>query len=127
MERETAAAWHAMRETAANEGVELLLISAFRSVKYQAGIVRRKRDAGQSWEEILRVSAYPGFSEHHTGRALDLGSPDCPGLVEDFENTTAFGWLEANASRFGFKMSYPRGNDRGVIYEPWHWFFTGSG
>ena len=63
----------------------------------------------------------PGFSEHHSGRALDLGTPGCDGLSEDFEATQAFEWLSESASRFGFVLSYPHDNAWGFSYEPWHW------
>lgn len=118
-----AAAWGAMREIAARAGVRLLLVSGFRSVARQREIVQRKLARGIPWEEILRVSAYPGYSEHHTGRAIDLGSPDCAHLSEAFELTREFRWLGEHARRCGFTLSYPRGGDRGVIYEPWHWLW----
>lgn len=74
-------------------------------------------------EDILRVNAAPGFSEHHTGRAIDIGTVDSPVLEEEFENTSAYRWLQANAQRFGFQLSYPRGNAAGIIFEPWHWCY----
>lgn len=119
-----AAAWNAMRAGAAKEGVELLLVSGFRSVDYQRGIWDRKLAAGQTVDRILTVSAPPGYSEHHTGRALDLTALGCEPLTESFEHLPAFAWLAQNAGRFGFLMSYPRNNPHGVVYEPWHWCFT---
>jgi len=116
-----AKAWLEMQAAARGQGISLLLVSAFRSVAYQAGIIERKRARGLSWEEILRVSAYPGFSEHHTGCAVDIASPECTRLEEAFERTPEFAWLEAQAGRFGFRLSYPRGNSEGLCYEPWHW------
>lgn len=117
----TATAWRAMADAATAEGATLLLISGFRSVDYQRGILERKLREGQSLEQILRVNAAPGFSEHHTGRAVDIGTPGCPPLEEAFENTDAFRWLARRAGDFGFRLSFPRGNPHGVIYEPWHW------
>jgi D-alanyl-D-alanine carboxypeptidase len=116
-----ARAWAAMRDTAAQAGVELQVVSAFRSVDYQAGIVRRKRSSGQSAEEILHTSAAPGFSEHHTGRALDITMPGFDVLEEVFEDSPAFDWLAGHAASFGFVMSFPRRNPHGLAYEPWHW------
>jgi D-alanyl-D-alanine carboxypeptidase len=116
-----AAAWHAMVEAAARDGVELQLVSAYRSVSYQAGIVRRKLERGQPIDDILRVSAAPGFSEHHSGRAVDVTTPGCAVLEETFEDSEAFAWLQQNAGRYGFRLSFPRGNPHGVAYEPWHW------
>jgi D-alanyl-D-alanine carboxypeptidase len=75
-------------------------------------------------EEILRVSAAPGFSEHHTGRTVDVTTPGCKPLTEDFEQTPGFVWLVRRADDFGFSMTYPRHNKFGVIYEPWHWTFN---
>lgn len=120
---EALAAWTAMRTQAAKDGVELLLISAFRGIDYQAQLIQRKLDRGQNIEEILCVNAAPGYSEHHTGRALDIASKDCPKLEEEFEHTKAFAWLQGNAANFGFFMSFPRGNTCGIIYEPWHWCY----
>ncbi|MBL9173966.1 MAG: M15 family metallopeptidase [Verrucomicrobiales bacterium] len=116
-----ASAWRDMVAAAAADGVTLLLISGFRSVDHQAGILERKRASGQSMEEILRVNAAPGFSEHHTGRAVDIGTPGSKPLEETFETTAAFQWLAREAGRFGFRMSYPRHHPSGIIYEPWHW------
>lgn len=110
-----------MRNAAATAGIELQVASAFRSADYQLGIIRRKLERGQTMREILRVSAAPGYSEHHSGRALDLMAPGCIELEEAFENSPAFAWLCANARVYGFVLSYPRGNPHGITYEPWHW------
>ncbi len=118
---DAAAAWQAMRAEAERAGVKLHLLSGFRSIERQAEIVQKKLAAGQTLEAILRVNAYPGFSEHHTGRAVDIGSVDCEHLSEAFEATREFAWLRQHAARFGFTHSYPRGNPQGIAYEPWHW------
>lgn len=122
LEPRTAAAWTQLVAAAALDQITLLLISGFRSVAHQRGIIDRKLAAGQPLGEILKVNAAPGFSEHHTGRAVDIGTPGCPPLSEEFEQTPAFQWLRCAASRHGFRLSYPRNNPHGVIYEPWHWF-----
>ena len=113
--------WAELKAAAYADGVTLLLVSAFRSLEYQQRIFERKLTAGESLNDILRVNAAPGYSEHHTGRAVDLTAPDCPPLSEAFEATPAFDWLVRHAQRFGFTMTYPRGNVFGVAYEPWHW------
>ncbi|HAB17006.1 MAG TPA: M15 family metallopeptidase [Verrucomicrobiota bacterium] len=118
----TAAAWSAMVTAAAADQVTLLLLSGFRSVDYQRQIIERKLSEGQTLEQVLRVNAAPGYSEHHTGRAVDIGTPGCQALVEEFEQTAAFAWLARRAAEFGFLLSYPRNNPHGIIYEPWHWF-----
>jgi D-alanyl-D-alanine carboxypeptidase len=114
-------AWQRMRTGAARLGIELQVVSAFRSADYQLELLRRKVDRGQSMQQILRVSAAPGYSEHHSGRALDLTTPGFAALEEEFERSPAFAWLSANAGRFGFRLSYPRANRHGIAYEPWHW------
>lgn len=121
---EAADAWLAMRGAAETAGVRLLLISGFRSIERQTEIVRRKLEAGAILEDVLTVSAYPGHSEHHTGRAVDIGSPDCAHLTEAFETTREFLWLAEHAAGFGFVLSYPRDNPHGIAFEPWHWCLT---
>jgi len=113
--------WAAMVAAAAGENVVLLMVSGFRGVDYQATLIRNKIAAGQLIDDILKVNAAPGFSEHHTGRAVDIATPGSRPLTEDFENTAAFRWLQSKAADFGFVMSFPRGNAWGISYEPWHW------
>jgi len=117
----TAAAWHAMSAAALADGVILKIESAFRSIERQAEIVRAKLEGGLSLDAILEVSAPPGYSEHHTGRAIDVTTDGVPPLEDEFEKTEAFRWLSANAGPFGFRLSYPAGNPNGYAYEPWHW------
>ncbi|WHZ18800.1 MAG: D-alanyl-D-alanine carboxypeptidase [Rhodanobacteraceae bacterium] len=116
-----ARAFAAMRERAAHDGIELQVVSAFRSIEYQLGIIERKLSRGQTIAEILRVSAAPGYSEHHSGRCVDFTTPGFAALEEEFENSQAFAWLTRHARDFGFTLSYPRGNRHGIAYEPWHW------
>lgn len=117
----TADAWQRMQAAAAEDGVRLLIVSGYRSIEYQARLIRKKINAGQSVSDILAVNAAPGFSEHHTGRAIDIASPGSRPLTEEFEDSDAFRWLEKNAGAYGFSMSYPRDNAAGFIFEPWHW------
>jgi zinc D-Ala-D-Ala carboxypeptidase len=119
-----AAAWQAMRAAAAAEGVALQAISGFRGHAYQRGIVERKLARGLRLEAILQVNAAPGFSEHHSGRALDIGTPGEPAAEESFEHSAAFAWLARRGGDFGFRLSYPRDNPHGIVYEPWHWCFA---
>ena len=122
---EAASAWQGMRHAAHSEGIALQVASAYRSVGYQVSIIERKRQAGQSIGEILRVSAAPGYSEHHSGRALDIATPGSEPLEECFESTAAFEWLTEEAHEHGFRMTYPRNNRHGLAYEPWHWAWVG--
>ena len=118
---EAADKWVEMQAAADADGVTLLLVSGFRSVDYQARLIRKKINAGQTVSEILAVNAAPGFSEHHTGRAVDIATPGSRPLTEEFEDSPAFRWLQEHAATYGFSMSYPRDNAAGFIYEPWHW------
>ena len=111
----------ALREAALRDDVLLEAISGYRSHAYQLGIFERKRARGLGVDDILAVNAAPGYSEHHSGRALDIGTPGEPAAEESFEQTAAYTWLAANAPAFGFTMSYPRDNPHGIVYEPWHW------
>ena len=116
-----ATAWRAMQKAAAADGIRLLPLSGYRSVARQAAIIRAKLAAGKTVTAILRLVAAPGHSEHHTGRALDIGSPSNLRLEAGFARTREFRWLFAHARKFGFRLSYPRKNRHGIGYEPWHW------
>lgn len=113
--------WQAMRAQAEQDDIVLLVVSAFRGLDYQRDLIARKLAAGQQLDDILRVNAAPGYSEHHTGCALDLTTAGYTPLETGFETTDAFAWLTQHANRFGFRLSYPRGNPHGIAYEPWHW------
>ena len=121
-----AAAWKRMRAAAARDDVQLLPLSAFRSVARQTAIIRTKLAAGEKIADILRLVAAPGCSEHHTGRAIDIGSPNELELDEHFAKTADFRWLKRHAAEFGFHLSYPRRNPHRIGYEPWHWCWVGK-
>lgn len=121
-----AAAWVSMTRAAGAEGVALLPMSGFRSYAYQRKLISRRLREGESLERVLARIAIPGFSEHHSGRAIDIHAIGRPELEEAFELTEAFAWLKENAGRFHFRLSYPRDNALGIVYEPWHWFFAGG-
>jgi len=119
----------AMQRAAADDGVQIRVISAFRNVALQRHLFFEVgAERNQSPEVRARVSAPPGFSEHSTGYAVDLGDGERPqtNLSTSFESTEAFAWLQANAARFHYQLSFPANNPQGVSYEPWHWRFEGS-
>jgi len=118
-----AKAWRNLKGSAIEAGVSLFIVSSFRSFERQAEIIKRKLSAFQSVSEVLSVSAPPCFSEHHTGRAVDIGTIGCPPLEAEFEDSVAFRWLQHHAESFSFIMSYPEGNEGGYQYEPWHWYY----
>jgi D-alanyl-D-alanine carboxypeptidase len=121
-----ATAWQAMKAAASSDGVTLQIVSAFRSVERQTEIIRRKLQAGMSLPQILVVSAPPGFSEHHSGRAIDITTTGARPLEQEFDGTAAFQWLSRSARSFGFFLSYPLNNQHGYLYEPWHWCYRVS-
>ncbi|MED7818850.1 MULTISPECIES: M15 family metallopeptidase [unclassified Francisella] len=124
LEKAAYKAWLDLKETAKIDQVELFIVSGFRSYEYQQKIIDRKLANGQTLDEITKVNALPGQSEHHTGRAIDLTTTnEKEVLTEEFEKTLAFKWLTKNAHKFGFVMSFPPNNKYGFIYEPWHWCY----
>ncbi len=114
-----------MHLAASRLDIELQPLSGYRSVERQAESIRGKLAVGETIDEILRSIAAPGFSEHHTGRAIDIGSSECLPLETAFAQTRAYAWLVLHAQDHGFRMSYPLDNAHGFVYEPWHWFWQG--
>jgi D-alanyl-D-alanine carboxypeptidase len=117
----TVRAWRRLATAAAADGIALQLVSGFRSRLYQARIIDAKLRRGQDLAAILRVNAAPGYSEHHLGRAIDIGTPGSPAADASFEHTAAYAWLVVHGPRLGFRLSYPRDNPHGIVFEPWHW------
>ena len=122
---DAARGWRSLVDAAARDGIVLDAVSGYRSHDYQAGIIERKLARGLAIDAILAVNAAPGWSEHHSGRAIDISAPGEPAADESFEATPAFAWLRAHAGDLGFTMSYPRDNPHGIVHEPWHWRFDG--
>ena len=117
-----------MREDARKDGIYLIFLSGYRSINLQKDIFYSlKSMRNQIAAERARVSAPPGYSEHSTGFAIDIGDAynrDTDFEVE-FENTDAFRWLKKNAAKYHFKLSFNQ-NNKNVDYEPWHWRYEGS-
>ncbi len=119
----------AMSASARASGVVLVPISGFRTVKDQQHLFFDvKAQRGQTATKRAEVSAPPGYSEHHTGYAVDIGDSRSPAtnLSTKFEKTRAYKWLSANAARYSFELSFPKNNRQGVSYEPWHWRYVGD-
>ena len=117
-----------MREEAKKDGIYLVFLSGYRSINLQNDIFYSlKSIRNQEAEERARVSAPPGYSEHSTGFAIDIGDATQreTDFETDFENTDAFRWLIKNAAKFHFKLSFNKDN-RYIDYEPWHWRYEGS-
>tara|TARA_A100001037_G_scaffold97902_1_gene89345 strand:+ start:211 stop:789 length:579 start_codon:yes stop_codon:yes gene_type:complete len=115
-----------MKKDAKKDLIEFRVVSAFRSFNHQRNIINRKLKKGKSIESILKENTMPGYSEHHTGYAVDFLADGAYSLSVDFENTDTFRWLIKNANRYGFYLSYPKGNKKGIMYEPWHWTFNNN-
>ncbi|NEQ55154.1 MAG: D-alanyl-D-alanine carboxypeptidase family protein [Leptolyngbya sp. SIO3F4] len=110
-------------------GVSLDVISGFRSLEDQRYLFfDLKAERGQTTQTRAEVSAPPGYSEHHTGYAVDFIDTSQPAtdLNAAFESTQAFRWLDKNAAYYGFEMSFTKNNDQNVAYEPWHWRYVGN-
>ncbi|MBO6970551.1 MAG: D-alanyl-D-alanine carboxypeptidase family protein [Prochlorococcus marinus CUG1431] len=117
-----------MREEAKNDGIYLVFLSGFRSINLQNDIFYSlKSIRNQEAAERARVSAPPGYSEHSTGFAIDIGDATKreTDFEIEFENTEAFRWLIKNAAKFHFKLSFNKNNEY-IDYEPWHWRYEGS-
>jgi D-alanyl-D-alanine carboxypeptidase len=126
---DAASSFLAMQRAAATDGVSLVLLSAFRSVAQQRQLFFDvKAERNETARDRAKVSAPPGFSEHSTGYAIDIGDLSKPqtNLSLDFVNTNAYQWLKNNAARYQYTLSFPEGNVQGVSFEPWHWRFEGS-
>jgi D-alanyl-D-alanine carboxypeptidase len=114
-------ALQAMIADAAKDGVDLSIISAYRSYDTQTATYNYwVNQLGQS--EGDRRSAKPGHSEHQLGLALDFNLLD-----DSFGNSKEGAWLAANGWKYGFEMSYPQGKEpiTGYTYEPWHFRYVG--
>jgi D-alanyl-D-alanine carboxypeptidase len=126
LEPHAAAALEAMMAAARRQGIALRPLSGYRSFEYQRRLVRDKLRHGMPIGTALRINAAPGFSEHHSGCAVDLATPGSTPADAAFAGTAAYRWLTEHAGAYGFRLSYPAGNPHGIDFEPWHWRFTGD-
>lgn len=120
-----------MCKAAADDGVTLISVSAYRSYNYQQALYnnrveRCKREEGLDDEAAKKkaatIVAVPGTSEHHLGLAVDINS-----VETSFENTAAFRWLQKHAADYGFILRYAEDKQAitKIIYEPWHYRYVG--
>lgn len=128
-----------MIEAAKLDGIDLCVVSAYRSTEKQQenleSYTLRLINEGHPEEEAKKLAlmeiAEPGKSEHNAGLALDILTYDWwethDDVTADFENTEEFRWLQENAHKYGFIMRYPKEweNITGYTYEPWHYRFVG--
>ncbi len=112
-------------------GKNIYVDSGYRSSGRQAYlfIYYLVKDVNYCLTENAKWIALPGYSEHGSpvNNAIDIVTEDgINGFSEnqkgeDFEVTEVYKWLTQNAGKFNFYLSYPKDNNLGVAYEPWHW------
>lgn len=107
-----------MAEAGRSDSVELIVDSGYRSASYQARIIMARMAEGEKFSEVIRYVAPPGYSDHETGRTIDLVPSD-----PSFARTDAYRWLVEHAGKYGFVQSYPERGDV-LPWEPWHWTFV---
>ncbi|WP_295209437.1 D-alanyl-D-alanine carboxypeptidase family protein [Ruminococcus sp.] len=121
---------------AAEAGINLRIISAYRSFEYQQMLWEREVShemwGGLDYEnavaKVARTLALPGSSEHNTGLAVDIGRAEDTDVSDDFYRTAESRWLCANAAKYGFILRYPRMKEHitGIDFEPWHYRYVGT-
>lgn len=124
-----------MIEAAAEDGINLKVLSAYRTINYQQKLfdrnVKSRMDSGMTYDEayadVLINIALPGTSEHNAGLAVDIITTKDWDTYEGFEDTEEFAWLQEHAHEYGFILRYLKGKEdiTGYIYEPWHYRFIG--
>ena len=122
---EAAQAMDTMLAAAAADGLTITVQSAYRPYDYQVALFSAQ--VARFGEEQAEVQvARPGYSEHQTGLAADVGGGGCD-IESCFATTVEGQWIAANASRFGFLVRYPDGKQdvTGFKYEPWHVRYVG--
>lgn len=106
-------------------GLGLKVISAYRSYAAQSSVYNGyvTRD-GQAQADTY--SARPGYSEHQTGWAVDVGNKNGSCDLQICFGQTALGvWLSNHAAEYGFIIRYPQDQPTGYQYEPWHLRYVG--
>ena len=114
-----------MYNAAKNDNISIFIASPYRSYSDQNALYTYyvNTDGKQNADTY---SARPGFSEHHTGLAMDL-IPEYGLDLDTFENSDGFKWMQENAYKYGFILRYPKDKEyiTGYIYEPWHYRYVG--
>lgn len=113
-----------MIDDAKKEGLNPLVVSAYRSFRIQAQLKSRNK-VTYGANTANRFVAEQGYSEHQLGTTVDLTNPEIADTSTVFDRTKEFEWLQNNAYKYGFILSYPKGNAY-YAYEPWHWRFVGK-
>ncbi len=111
-----------MLEDAADDDINLKIISAYRSFDQQTELKGQFTQVYGSGANAF--SADQGYSEHQLGTTIDVTDPATAGTYTSFADTEAYAWLQENAHKYGFTLSYPEANGF-YVFEPWHWRFVG--
>lgn len=110
-------------DAAKSDGITLYMKSGYRSFAEQKTL-KTSYSVTYGAGTANAFSADQGYSEHQLGTTLDFITTGLNGQLSGFDETTAYTWLLNNAYKYGFILSYPKGNAY-YIYEPWHWRFVG--
>ncbi len=113
-----------MLDDARKENQDILVVSAYRSFQTQTSL-KLKNKVVYGANTANRFIAEQGYSEHQLGTTVDLTTSDIRAANIAFEKTKEYIWLQNNAHKYGFTISYPKGN-KYYAYEPWHWRFVGK-
>ena len=109
-----------------NNGINIIVDSAFRSGNYQQMILDKV--ISEKGNETYKLVALPGTSEHQTGLAVDFAIYENGIYNDDIkEDDKEAIWLKDNAWKYGFILRYPKGKEdiTGFNFEPWHYRFVG--
>lgn len=117
-------AWLSLNKALVSSGQEgLSLVSTYRSPAYQAALLCYRLSHNlETPLSVFKLMALPGYSQHGliTNTAIDIDTQ------EEFSESPRYDWLIENADKYGFYLSYPEGNQDGIIFEPWHWQWLGE-
>lgn len=109
---------------AEKEGLDLKVTSGYRSFDTQSGL-KASYKVTYGAGTANQFSADQGYSEHQLGTAVDFTTSTASADLTGFEQTPEYKWLQDNAYRYGFILSYPPNNSY-YIFESWHWRFVGE-
>lgn len=110
-------------ESAKKSNVTLYIKSAYRSFEEQKA-VKSAYTVVYGKGNANTFSADQGYSEHQLGTTADFTTAEVNGSLSGFEKTPAYLWMQLNAYKHGFVLSYPENNSY-YIFEPWHWRYVG--
>lgn len=141
LQPEAMEAFQKMKKAAMKDGIDIMIVSAYRSFEHQKRIWNRKyqrftsqgKNPDECITEIIKYSTFPGTSRHHWGTEIDVAQggknhPEDRLLEENFEKGGVYEdlkkWMDKNAEKFGFFMTYTKNSERsGFNYEPWHYSY----